>query len=183
MDTWLPVHTLGFCPLLQHVVRSFRLHHAVPYKFGSSDFYATNGKDVIMVFPPLAAVMLYLRFASSASISANYWWCVFACVTSFFFGLNSQFHKYAHQKKKAPWFAQVLQRIHIFLPPSHHNVHHTLPYDRHYCVISGLMNYQMDVLRVWRIMEYVIGKIFRCQPRSDDAHHRYGTPPKQNKHV
>jgi ubiquitin-conjugating enzyme E2 variant len=50
-----------------------------------------------------------------------------------------------------PRFVRWAQRRWLVLPREHHRVHHTPPFDTHFCVSNGWLNSAFDaVLRAWR---------------------------------
>src|SRR5262249_31404841 len=71
---------------------------------------------------------------------------------------TNQFHKWAHDDQP-PALALWLQDKHLILPRDHHQVHHTFPYETHYCITTGWMNGVMSKLGAWAFFERVILKV------------------------
>ncbi len=65
---------------------------------------------------------------------------------------TNQFHKWAHQESPSS-FARWLQRTRLILEPSHHRVHHTDPFDMHYCITNGWLNPLLNRLKFFRRLE------------------------------
>jgi ubiquitin-conjugating enzyme E2 variant len=82
---------------------------------------------------------------------------------------TNQFHKWAHfeQHELSPAI-RLLQRMHLILPADHHDVHHTAPYERHYCITSGWLNVPLNTLGFFRGVERAITAVTGVQPRKDD---------------
>ena len=57
--------------------------------------------------------------------------------------LTNQFHKWSHLEDPPAWVA-LLQRTRLILSPVQHEVHHTPPFDRYYCITTGWMNPPLD---------------------------------------
>ncbi|MBC71162.1 MAG: hypothetical protein CMH47_02545, partial [Muricauda sp.] len=57
------------------------------------------------------------------------------------FGTN-QFHKWAHSEE-VPGFGRWLQRMHIILPPDHHQIHHTWPHHTYFCITTGWLKWPL----------------------------------------
>ena len=82
------------------------------------------------------------------------------------YGTN-QFHKWAHEAQVGPVVRQ-LQRWKLILSPDHHELHHTAPYDRHYCITSGWLNTPLRAIGFFRGFEWLITALTGAQPRKDD---------------
>jgi plasmanylethanolamine desaturase len=82
------------------------------------------------------------------------------------FGTN-QFHKWAHQPQVSPAIAW-LQRHHLVLNPEHHEVHHTRPFDQHYCITTGWLNEPLRKVGFFRGLERLISAATGAVPRRDD---------------
>jgi ubiquitin-conjugating enzyme E2 variant len=65
---------------------------------------------------------------------------------------TNQCHKWAHMDESAtPTAVRWLQRWRLVLPRWHHQLHHTAPFDSHFCMASGWLNAPLNaLLRAWR---------------------------------
>ena len=66
-------------------------------------------------------------------------------VSIFFVMMTNQIHKWAHTDD-APKVVVWLQRLHLILPPAHHEIHHTAPFNSYYSITTGWLNWPLDVL-------------------------------------
>jgi ubiquitin-conjugating enzyme E2 variant len=111
------------------------------------DFVETHGSSCFGALPVLSA---------AAIVAVETWTGILAQAVLLFtgFGLlaTNQCHKWAHMDESAtPRFVRWAQRRWLVLPREHHRVHHTPPFDTHFCVSNGWLNSAFDaVLRAWR---------------------------------
>ena len=140
----------------------FRIHHSDPLDITRHGFIATNGHNCLAAVPVLAgALLLDMSTGWGAGL------LTFLMATSLgTFGTN-QFHKWAHQDDVGPVVA-FLQRHHVVLNPRHHDIHHTRPYDQHYCITTGWMNPLLRSIRFFRAVEWTITRLSGVQARKDD---------------
>ena len=139
-------------PLIgRHFIRPFREHHSDPKAITRHDFIETNGNNCLasmLILGPVAVVLpeeegIGFHLCATA---------VFMCWSLF---ATNQFHKWAHADR-APRFVRVLQRWHLILPPTHHDIHHRAPHDRHYCITVGWMNPVLARMRFFRALEWMV---------------------------
>jgi plasmanylethanolamine desaturase len=158
-DTWGSPDT----PVLgKAFIVPFRVHHSDPVDITRHGFIATNGHNCLVTLPVLAAILFLdvrsgwgagvLTFLMAASLGT--------------FGTN-QFHKWAHQAEVGA-VVGFLQRHHLVLNPDHHDIHHTRPYDQHYCITTGWLNPILRAVRFYRGAEWLITRVTGAQPRRDD---------------
>ncbi len=137
----------------QNYVKPFREHHSDPKGMTYHDFVETNGNNSIVTVPMMASAWLIGvdttlgLFLFTALVSLAFW--VF---------LTNQFHKWAHQDD-VPAVIAALQRARLVLDVEHHNVHHTAPHDKYYCITSGWLNPPLDKIQFWLRTEQLIEKI------------------------
>ncbi|MCO4761533.1 MAG: fatty acid desaturase family protein [Myxococcales bacterium] len=137
----------------QNYVKPFREHHSDPKGMTYHDFIETNGNNSIVTVPLMASAWFISvdsslgLFAFTALVSLAFW--VF---------LTNQFHKWAHQDD-VPALIARLQRAGIVLAADHHNVHHTAPHDKYYCITSGWLNPGLDRIRFWQRTETLIERV------------------------
>jgi len=84
-------------------------------------------------------------------------------------GVNAnQIHKWAHMPRKAvPSPVRLLQGLHVLQSPAHHAVHHACDKNRHYCVVTNILNPVLDGIHFWRGLERLLVPIFGA-PKCDD---------------
>src|SRR4051812_43464707 len=130
-DTWGKV---DMAVIGKALLRPFREHHVDPKAITHHDFVETNGNNCFISLPGIALC------AFVAPVGP---WSFFGLTTMLstvtFVLLTSQAHKWAHMDRP-PAFIALLQRANLLLPPRHHDVHHTAPYNKYYCITVGWLN-------------------------------------------
>ena len=150
----------------QNYVKPFREHHSDPLGMTKHDFVETNGNNSIVTVPLMASAWLIPvdsnlgLFLFSALVSLAFW--VF---------LTNQFHKWAHQDE-VPALIATLQRAGIVLDAAHHDVHHTAPHDKYYCITSGWLNPPLDKIRFWSRAETMIKRVTGVPAYQDPKFHK-----------
>jgi len=164
-DTWGARDT----PVLgANFIVPFRLHHDDPKDITRHGFVATNGHNCfVSLFVMVPAMLLPGAWTVTPAVQA---FILFLCLGVF---ATNQFHKWAHEDEPSA-FVKTLQRLHLVLGVEHHEVHHTFPYHRHYCITTGWLNGLLDGIRFFRGLEWLITRVTGAQPRADDLGH---TPP------
>lgn len=128
-------------------IRPFRAHHADPAEMTRHDFVETHGASCLAGLPFLAA---------ASSMPIDTWAEIFVQGILLFTALGAlatnQCHKWAHMDEAAtPKFVAWAQRRWLVLPREHHRLHHTPPFDTHFCMSSGWLNAPFNtLLRLWR---------------------------------
>jgi ubiquitin-conjugating enzyme E2 variant len=159
-DTWgsLDMPVIG-----KSLLRPFREHHVDQKAMTHHDYIETNGANC-MISVPWAAGALF--------IPADSWLGLFASVsiTSMIFWvmMTNQFHKWAHMEDRAPGIVLALQKMHLILPPGHHVIHHTAPFDKYYCITTGWLNWPLYKLGFFKGLERLITATTGAIPRRDD---------------
>ena len=129
------------------LIRPFREHHVDPEAMTRHDFVETHGASCLAALPFLAA---------SAVAPLDAWPRLLAQAVLVFIALGGLFtnqcHKWAHMDEAAtPAVVRWAQRRWLVLPREHHRLHHTAPFDSHFCMSSGWLNAPLNaVLRAWR---------------------------------
>ena len=137
-----------------HFIKPFREHHVDPLAITRHDFVETNGNNSIASLPVLGAITPVMP----AEPGLGFYLCTVVVFTSWFLFGTNQFHKWAHQARP-PRVARTLQRWGLILSPTHHDIHHATPHDKYYCITVGWLNPILSKLRVWRAVEWMIGKL------------------------
>ena len=128
-------------------IRPFRAHHADPEEMTRHDFVETHGASCLAGLP-------FLAVASVMPLDA--WTGILAQAVLLFTALGAlatnQCHKWAHMDESSvPKLVLWAQRRWLVLPREHHRLHHTPPFDTHFCMSSGWLNAAFNaVLRAWR---------------------------------
>ncbi|HZN95177.1 MAG TPA: fatty acid desaturase family protein [Myxococcales bacterium] len=159
-DTWCSPSTKWLGPTL---VRPFREHHVDEKAITRHDFVETNGNNCLVSLPGVLLALV---------VPLNRGWlgifvAVFLVALVFWVLMTNQFHKWAHLDSPPAWIA-FLQRWHLILPPAHHAIHHSAPFNRYYCITVGWLNRPLQVIRFFPAMEWLISSLTGALPRQDD---------------
>ena len=140
LDTFGSVRTPVVGPAF---IRPFREHHADPAAMTRHDFIEVNGASCLGCLPVLAA---------AAFLPMNGF--VQATLLSFSLGalVTNQCHKWAHvSPDELPGFAKTVQKLGLILRAGEHRMHHTPPYNTHFCTANGWLNRPLNaLLESWR---------------------------------
>jgi len=136
-------------------IRPFRQHHVDQKDISRHDFIETNGNNCIVILAPLAVAFLLMPSEQTVGFFA----ATFVALLALFVVMTNQFHKWAHSDTP-PGAARLLQRCRLILTPRHHDKHHTIPHDRHYCITVGWMNPMLNHLRFFRTLEWTIARVW-----------------------
>lgn len=134
----------------QSLVKPFRLHHLYPRDICTHDLVTTVGNVCIIAVPVLAVCISLLWLWEDSSWLAFLILCI--ALMSLATVLTNQFHKWAHQEAPSR-FVRFLQRTRVVLRPSHHQVHHTKPFNMHYCITNGWLNPLLNKIQFFRSLE------------------------------
>ncbi len=130
-DTFGSVRTPVLGPAL---IRPFREHHADPREMTRHGFIEVNGASCLGCLPLLILCFLLGEFAHATVL--------FTCIGVLF---TNQCHKWAHVDKP-PAFVRALQKLGLILRADEHRLHHTPPYNSHFCTASGWLNRPLNFL-------------------------------------
>ncbi|MGQ0764230.1 MAG: fatty acid desaturase CarF family protein [Gemmatimonadota bacterium] len=117
-------------------VLPFRQHHADPLGITRNGFLVANGNNALVCLPVLIPVVLFLPITESR---IGYLAGVFFFVMLFAVFFTNQAHKWAHMER-VPAPVAFLQRTGLIISRSHHDIHHSSPFDTHYCITVGVWN-------------------------------------------
>jgi ubiquitin-conjugating enzyme E2 variant len=160
-DTWGSIYT----PVLgKNFIRPFREHHFDEKAITRHDFIETNGNNCLVSLPVLG-------IAAALPLHHGNWFFLFVAGVMLFtcvgvLGTN-QFHKWSHEDQP-PKFVATLQKWHLILPVDHHQIHHTAPYESHYCITTGWLNGPLRAIGFFRFLERIITSVTGAVPRKDD---------------
>ena len=131
LDSFGSVRTPVFGPAF---IRPFREHHADPQGMTRHDFIEVNGASCLGCLPILGSSFFFEGFPHAV--------IVFTCLGILF---TNQCHKWAHMNAP-PKFVGTLQKIGLVLRADEHRLHHTPPYNSHFCTANGWMNRPLNAL-------------------------------------
>lgn len=161
-DTYGSEHTPVLGP---SVVKPFRLHHLYPRDICTHDLVETLGNSCIIAVPALS-LSLYLIWIMPDSL----WLApavIFLSILAVGTVLTNQFHKWAHQERPSA-IVRWLQRARIVLGPGHHELHHTEPFNKHYCITNGWLNPVLNRVGFFRKIEAGL-RLFGIEPSENQS--------------
>jgi ubiquitin-conjugating enzyme E2 variant len=83
--------------------------------------------------------------------------------------MTNQIHKWSHlDADQTPGILKTLQKWHLILPPDHHQIHHTAPFDTYYSITTGWLNWPLAKIGFYRHLERLITAVTGIIPRKDD---------------
>jgi ubiquitin-conjugating enzyme E2 variant len=136
-------------PVFGAVCVAFQGHHDTPWtitfrSFANNVFkicYATIGfLSFLMIANPGPLTRIFLTLFIN-------WWM-----------LSQEFHKMAHMKVAPPRW-KFLQDKGIILSKKEHGLHHTSPFEGHYCILTGICNPILDNTKFFRHLERIVYRI------------------------
>ncbi|MCU1496790.1 MAG: carotenoid synthesis regulator CarF [Acidimicrobiales bacterium] len=146
----------------QKFIRSFREHHVDPLDMTRGDFIRVNADNHLACLPILIPAVLWMDVTSHLFLAP------FLLALLVFVVLTNQIHKWAHTAE-VPGAVRWLQHRKVVLAPEHHRVHHTFPYDSHYCITSGVTNPFLTRIGFWPALVRVcrwLGRFVSGSPAS-----------------
>jgi len=148
-DTYFSEDTPVVGPAL---IKPFRQHHLFPRDICTHTFVSIVG-NVCILAVPVMTVCLYLLWVSQHGLLAFAILCTTLMVAATV--ATNVFHKWAHQEKPSAG-VRWLQRTRLVLEPQHHQVHHTEPFEMHYCITNGWLNPLLNKIGFFRKLEAVL---------------------------
>lgn len=153
MDTWGTPETPFFGEMF---IRDFRIHHTDQQEMTRHGFFETNGNNAIAALLVLVPAVIWTSGRPE----------VLAFLISWMLGIlfTNQIHKWAHQAQP-PIVVTKLQAWHLILPPSLHAKHHAQPYTTYYNITTGWLNFMIERLRIYPVLERGIVFVTGWKPR------------------
>ncbi|XP_014210278.1 transmembrane protein 189 [Copidosoma floridanum] len=164
-DTWGSIEL----PIIgKNFLRPFREHHIDPTSITRHDFIETNGDTFAVTIPVLCKILYDLVVLPEPEIQRRFFWICFWYQLTIFIAMTNQIHKWSHTYFGLPTFVVWLQEHRIILPRRHHRVHHVAPHETYFCITTGWLNWPLEKLRFWHVLECGIERLTGCKPRADD---------------
>ncbi len=139
-------------------ISPFRVHHVDPRGLTHHDFVETNGNNCIVCIPTV--LFVWYAFPARSELWAT-WLVAFTAWFMIGIFMTNQFHKWAHLEEPPAWI-RFLQDWRLILPPEWHDVHHTPPFDRYYCITTGWLNPVLNSVDFFPRTEALLRWLFRA---------------------
>ena len=136
----------------QSLIKPFRLHHLYPRDICVHNLATTVGNTCILAVPVLG-FCVYLLWIIEHGLLAFIILCTTLMAASTV--ATNLFHKWAHQESISKG-VRLLQRMRLVLDPDHHELHHTQPFDKHYCITNGWLNPLLNKIGFFRKLEALL---------------------------
>jgi len=146
------------------LIRPFREHHVDQKEITRHDFIETNGNNCFISIGPAIGALCIAQFPGAA---LRFFFAAFLFFLVLWVFLTNQFHKWSHVETPSPMIDR-LQRWHLILPRDHHQLHHTAPYSKHYCITVGWLNEPLYRIGFFPLLERIITATTGMVPREDD---------------
>lgn len=140
-------------PVFGTVCAAFQGHHLTPWTITFRSFVNNVYKICFATVPVLLLLGIgQTFFQMNALVNVFFvlftnWWMV-----------SQEFHKYAHMKKVPP-AVRWLQDRNIILSRKEHGLHHTAPFEGHYCILTGVNNGWLDRTKFFRYLENIVFRV------------------------
>ena len=140
-------------------IRPFRLHHVDAKDITRHSFIELNGNNCIVSLPIFWIAHVA---AQGHGLSGLFFGAFWVSLAVWVFGTN-QFHAWAHADDPPKW-VRALQRRRLILAQQHHDVHHTSPHNRNYCITTGWLNRPLQTVRFFETIEYIMTRVTGIAP-------------------
>lgn len=135
-------------PVFGSVCAAFQGHHITPWTITFRSF-ANNVYKIC--YGTVPALLLVALVPSEPLVKIFFtlfitWWMI-----------SQELHKFSHMRS-TPKGIKVFQDMGIILSKKEHGLHHTAPFEGHYCILTGVCNKFLDDSKFFRHMENVVFK-------------------------
>lgn len=164
-DTWGSVEL----PIIgKNFLRPFREHHIDPTSITRHDFIETNGDNFMVTIPFLGRMVWDFVVLTENDVQKKFIWNCYVFLLAIFVAMTNQIHKWSHTYFGLPAWVVFLQEYHVILPRRHHRIHHVAPHETYFCITTGWLNWPLEKLRFWSVLEYLIEATTGYKARADD---------------
>ncbi|KZV16490.1 Fatty acid desaturase A [Dorcoceras hygrometricum] len=145
-------------PVFGSQIEGFLRHHehpsAITKRHIATNLYAGAAGFTILVLP----MNIFCTNPNLLAFAAAFLGCGMFC---------QQLHAWSHTPKgRLPRLVVALQDAGVILPRAEHAAHHHVPFDSHYCIVTGVWNRFLDKFKIFWAMEMILFFIFGVRPRS-----------------
>eukprot|EP01039_Chlorochromonas_danica_P006493 gene6493-7159_t len=141
-------------PIFGSVCHAFQGHHQNPWTITYRPF-ANNVYKIAIATLPILTFLLVLPIEPHFRLFLTFfinWWL-----------LSQEIHKYSHMIKP-PVAIKWLQDQGWLLSRKEHGLHHSSPFEGHYCIITGQCNAFFDETKFFRYLEKIVYQLTGNKP-------------------
>lgn len=136
-------------PVFGSVCAAFQGHHVTPWTITFRSFANNVYKICYGTIPALLIVaaipmMPLVKVFFTLFIT---WWMI-----------SQELHKFSHMRS-TPKTIKIFQDMGIILSKKEHGLHHTSPFEGHYCILTGICNSVLDDSKFFRHLENVVFRL------------------------
>lgn len=141
-------------PIFGSVCAAFQGHHQSPWTITYRSFVNNVYKIAIATVPVMGLLTIleinpFIRIFFALFIN---WWL-----------MSQELHKYSHMKQP-PGLVKLLQNSNLILSRKEHGLHHSSPFEGHYCIVTGTCNKMLDDSNFFRELEKIVYKLTGNEP-------------------
>ncbi|XP_058217629.1 fatty acid desaturase 4, chloroplastic-like [Rhododendron vialii] len=145
-------------PIFGFQIESFQYHHESPWTLTRSQFAHNIHKLARGITFAVLPLDLFCNGPFLHGFVALYSGCIM---------FSQHFHYWAHDtKSRLPRLVVALQDAGLLLSRSQHGVHHRPPYNKNYCIVSGVWNELLSAYKVFETLETFLFLKLGVRPRS-----------------
>ena len=156
-------------PIFGSVCVAFQGHHDTPWTITFRSFCNNVFKIAYGTIPALLLVALLVP--AQAPLTK-----VFLTLFTNWWLISQEFHKWAHMRTPPSPIVKILQDSNVILSRREHGLHHSSPYEGHYCILTGVCNGFLDKANFFRFLEKVVFKLTGNVPNTWKADSRLKLP-------
>jgi ubiquitin-conjugating enzyme E2 variant len=122
------------------------MHHKRPAAMLEGSYWHRNNSTIV-----LSLVLAGLSYL----ILPSFWplYCGFLLMSQ-----ANEIHGWAHKRNNT--FIRMFQSVGLLQSPKHHKIHHTVPYNTNYCVMTNYLNPILATIGFWKVLEFFYWLIF-----------------------
>ena len=136
-------------PVFGSVCAAFQGHHVTPWTITFRSF-ANNVYKICYGTVPALLIVAAVPMEPLVKVFFTLfitWWMI-----------SQELHKFSHMRS-TPKAIKVFQDMGIILSKKEHGLHHTAPFEGHYCILTGVCNSFLDDSKFFRHLENIVYKL------------------------
>jgi ubiquitin-conjugating enzyme E2 variant len=143
-------------PVVGTVCAAFQGHHVTPWTITFRGF----ANNVYKICYGTVPALLLLTASPLGPLSRMFcaffvtWWMV-----------SQELHKWSHMRT-TPKAIKFFQDLGVILSKKEHGMHHTAPFEAHYCILTGVCNPLLDRSQFFRYLEAIVYRLTGNKPNT-----------------